>query len=181
MTPTALIVPASAPDTDLPLEMPGGAVSSAAPGSSLTMSGSGYAPFSEVTLAVYSTPRVLGKVTADSEGAFETSIAVPDDLTLGTHSFVAAGVDENGEFRALRLDLTVAASSDDGLLPVTGAAVLWVIVAGFASVVTGVTMRRFATDGPLGRHRGRPGRPANPGTRGSERRGSHRIRPSIPE
>jgi len=146
-TPEELPVPAAPPAASQPLEMPDGPVSSAAPGGRLKMSGRGYAPFSVVTLAVYSEPTVLGTVTADAEGAFETEVEVPENLSLGTHSFVAAGVDKNGRFRALRLDLTVAESSDDDAgLPVTGSAVLWLVVAGFASVVSGVTLRRFASD-----------------------------------
>jgi titin len=147
VTPIELTVPSSAPVTDLPLGTPDGPVTSAAPGGKLKMSGRGYAPFSVVTLAVYSEPTVLGTVTADANGAFETEIDVPDNLSLGKHSFVAAGVDKNGNFRALRLDLTVAETpaGDDGKkLPVTGSAVLWMIVAGFASVVTGTALRRLA-------------------------------------
>jgi len=153
VTPTELTVPAAPPVTNLPLEMPDGPVSSAAPGGKLKMSGRGYAPFSVVTLAVYSEPTVLGTVTADANGAFETEIDVPDNLSLGEHSFVAAGVDKNGKFRALRLDLTVAETTadtgkgtdkdKDKTLPVTGSAVLWMIVAGCASVATGVAMRRI--------------------------------------
>lgn len=141
--PTELTVPTTPPDTSEPLVTPDGPITSAAPGGTLTMSGSGYAPFSEVTLAVYSEPRVLGTVTADENGAFETEIQVPDGLSLGKHSFVAAGVDKNGNFRALRLDLTVAETVDDNAsLPVTGPATLWMIVAGFAAVITGAALRR---------------------------------------
>jgi fibronectin type III domain protein len=155
VTPTELTVPSSAPDTSLPLETPDGPITSTSPGATLRMSGTGYAPFSQVTLAVYSEPRVLGTITADEDGAFDTEIDVPSDLS-GKHSFVAAGVDMNGDFRALRLDLTVSAS--DGSLPVTGTATLWMIVAGFATVMTGVTVRRYAIEPtPRGRHRNRRG------------------------
>jgi hypothetical protein len=146
VSPTELTVPTAPPVTDLPLETPDGPITSAAPGGKLKMSGSGYAPFSVITLAVYSEPTVLGTVTADADGAFETEVDVPDDLPLGKHSFVAAGVDKNGKFRALRLDLTVAEpSADTTALPVTGSAILWMFVAGFASVVTGVAVRRMAS------------------------------------
>ncbi|GID27805.1 fibronectin type III domain-containing protein [Paractinoplanes brasiliensis] len=145
VTPNELTVPAAAPVTDLPLETPDGPVTSAARGGRLKMAGNGYAPFSVITLAVYSEPTILGTVTADADGAFETEIDVPEGLSLGTHSFVAAGVDKNGKFRALRLDLTVAEAADTGAtLPVTGAAVLWLAVAGFVTVGAGVVTRRLA-------------------------------------
>ncbi|MEU4244080.1 hypothetical protein [Actinoplanes sp. NPDC026619] len=144
VTPTELTVPNAPPVTNLPLEMPDGPVTSAAPGGKLKMSGRGYAPFSVITLAVYSKPTVLGTVTADADGAFETEVDVPDNLSVGTHSFVAAGVDKSGKFRALRLDLPIAKSSTGTTLPTTGSALLWLFVAGFASVVTGVAVRRLA-------------------------------------
>jgi titin len=143
VVPTDLSVPTEPPATSEPLVTPDGPITSAAPGGTLKMSGSGYAPYSEVTLAVYSEPRVLGTVTADGNGAFETEIQVPDGLSLGKHSFVAAGVDKNGKFRALRLDLTVAkAAEGKETLPVTGAATLWLFVAGVAAVGGGIAMRR---------------------------------------
>jgi hypothetical protein len=129
--------------TDLPLDTGDGDISSAKPGQELVVIGSGYAPFSSVTITVYSTPQVLATVTADEKGAFRESVKVPANLSTGTHSFVAAGVDSNGDFRALRLDVTVAPAGDD--LPVTGAAVLWLIVTGFAVLLAGLLMTAIAT------------------------------------
>jgi hypothetical protein len=142
VTPTAPEVSNTPPDTDLPLDTGDGAISTAAPGQELVVIGSGYAPFSTVTLTVYSTPLLLGTVTTDDSGAFRQSVRVPANLPAGSHSFVAAGVDEQGAFRALRLDVTVAAADDsNGSLPVTGTAVVWLILAGFAITLAGAVVR----------------------------------------
>ena len=91
VTPRVLPVATEAPEADAPLETGDGDISSAAPGEELVMVGDGYAPYSTVTLTVYSTPIVLATVTTDGDGAFRQAVQVPDGLTMGTHSFVAAG------------------------------------------------------------------------------------------
>jgi titin len=161
VTPTAPAISATPPVTNLPLETSGGDISSAAPGQEIVMIGSGYAPHSTVTIAVYSAPMVLASVTADETGSFRQTITVPDGLAGGSHSFVAAGVDKDGKSRALRLDVTVAeqggsnSSSVNGAdtpavagggstysaLATTGAAVVLLIVVGFGVTVAGVGLR----------------------------------------
>jgi fibronectin type III domain protein len=165
VTPTAPAVSSTPPVTNLPLETSGGDISSAAPGQEIVMIGSGYAPYSTVTIAVYSDPMVLASVTADETGSFRQAITVPDGLAVGSHSFVAAGVDKSGKPRALRLDVTVAEQSTSGggdtsggtssgdnpaaaastgnnsSLPVTGTALVWLIVVGFGVAVAGVGLR----------------------------------------
>jgi titin len=144
--PSGSVMPASPPvsstppDTDLPLDTGDGPISTAAPGQAIVLKGDGYAPYSAVTLAIYSSPRVLGTAIADGSGAFEQSVTVPEGLATGTHSLVAAGVGTDGLPRALRLDVTVASSSS-GTLPITGPAVLWLFVGGFALTIAGVAMR----------------------------------------
>ena len=134
------------PVTDLPLDTGEGDISSAEPGQELVVIGSGYAPFSNVTITVYSEPHVLATVTADENGAFRQAVTIPPNLSMGTHSFVAAGVDPSGKFRALRLDVTVAPTADStgsGSLPVTGPALLWLIVSGFTITLTGFVAVRI--------------------------------------
>jgi len=134
-------VSSTAPDASLPLDSGNGPLTTVAPGQTLILKGSGYAPYSTVTLVVYSSPRVLATVRADRRGAFAEPVTVPAGLPAGTHSFVAAGVDKDGKLRVLRLDLTVSAGGAPGSLPITGPAVIWLIVAGFAMTATGVAMR----------------------------------------
>jgi titin len=142
VVPSAPAVSSIPPETSLPLDTADGPISSATPGEALVVKGSGYAPYSTITIAIYSSPQVLASVLADGQGAFEQSVTVPEGLTAGTHSFVAAGVDEDGNVRALRLDLTVAAAgTSTGTLPITGPAVIWLVVGGFALTLAGLAMR----------------------------------------
>jgi hypothetical protein len=141
VVPSAPVVSSTPPVTGLPLGTGNGPISSASPGESLVVKGGGYAPYSSVTITIYSSPQVLATVRADRLGAFERSVTVPEGLPAGTHSFVAAGVDKAGDVRALRLDLTVAASNGGGSLPITGPAVMWLIVGGFALTLAGVGVR----------------------------------------
>jgi titin len=143
VTPDEPVVSSTPPVTDLPLDTSEGDISTAEPGAELVMIGSGYAPYSTVTLTVYSDPINLGTVTTDAQGSFRQAVTVPAGLT-GSHSFVAAGVDPSGNPRALRLDVTVAADSGDeggGALPITGPAVIWLFLLGFTCAVAGVAMR----------------------------------------
>jgi hypothetical protein len=150
--PTEPVLSSTPPDTSLPLDTGDGAISSAAPGQAIVLKGTGYAPYSAVTLAIYSSPTVLGTATADAGGAFEQSVTVPSGFS-GSHSLVAAGVDKNGNARALRLDITVADSSGSGTLPITGPAVVWLIVGGFALTLAGFAMRATQPTKPAARRR----------------------------
>jgi hypothetical protein len=141
VVPMAPAVSSTPPDTNLPLDTGNGPISSAAPGEAIVVKGSGYAPYSSVTITIYSSPQVLATVQADGVGAFEQSVTVPEGLPTGNHSFVAAGVDKDGNVRALRLDVTVAPTSSTGTLPITGPAVIWLIVSGFALTLAGLAMR----------------------------------------
>jgi titin len=158
-SPSGSVMPASPavsdtpPETDLPLNTGDGAISSATPGQTIVLKGDGYAPYSSVTLAIYSSPTVLGTVIADVDGAFAKSVTIPAGLATGAHSLVASGVDQTGTVRSLRLDITVAGSGGGGTLPVTGPTVVWLIVGGFALTLAGITMRGVRPTRPATRHR----------------------------
>ena len=78
---------------------PTGSSSTVAPGKTVTVSGSGYAPGSSVTVVIYSTPQVLTTVVADASGNFTVEVTVPAGLAAGSHTLVASGVDTNGVLR----------------------------------------------------------------------------------
>src|SRR3954470_2147305 len=88
-----------------------GAISAVTGGQQVTLTGDGYAPGSTVELFIYSTPQSLGSVTTDENGAFSTTVRIPAGLEAGTHHLVAAGVDEFGAPRYLRMDVTLAAGT----------------------------------------------------------------------
>ncbi|GIJ74764.1 hypothetical protein Voc01_096810 [Virgisporangium ochraceum] len=134
--------PATPPATTLTLTAD--ADNRVAPGQRLLVTGTGFAPFSTVTVTVYSEPVVLATATADGNGSFQVSVEVPDDLPAGRHAFVALGVDPQGQPHALRLDLTVpAAPAGDDSLPVTGVGMILMVVTGLSLLAGGAVLRRL--------------------------------------
>jgi len=60
------------------------------PGSTVTLSGSGYAPGATLDLELHSDPVQLGTVTTDDQGAFTTDIEIPADAPEGDHELVVS-------------------------------------------------------------------------------------------
>ena len=130
----AAAIPPSAPVATAPLTTDKGSMSSLPAGGSVTLTGSGYLPFSTVTLVIYSTPKVLGTVQADAHGNFSSAVTVPAGFG-GSHSLVAAGVGASGQPRNLRMNVTVARPANE--LAYTGASVLTPALAGLGALVLG--------------------------------------------
>ena len=113
--------PATVPTKNGDLTLPAGATSTVAPGKTMTVSGSGYAPNSTITLAIYSTPQVLTTVVTDASGNFTATVTVPAGLAAGSHTLVASGVDSSGNVRYVNLPVTVSSA---GIATTTGKATL---------------------------------------------------------
>jgi hypothetical protein len=141
VVPSAPAVSPTPPANAQPLDTRNGHLSKAYPGQAIVVWGAGFLPNSAVTITMYSSPQVLATVPADSRGLFQQSVTVPEGLSPGAHTIVVVGVDKKGVVRPLSLKLTVASSGNQGTLPVTGPAVVWLIVAGFALTLAGVAMR----------------------------------------
>jgi hypothetical protein len=145
---TSGVVPASSvlPESDGDLTLPPGTKASVAAGKTITVSGSGYAPFSTVTVLVYSQPQILTTVVTDATGSFSVEVTVPAGLAAGQHHLVAAGVDPNGELRYLTLPITV---TDGGAtLAYTGADVVVPAVGGLLAVLVGAGLLLVARRRP---------------------------------
>jgi LPXTG-motif cell wall-anchored protein len=104
------VVPSVVPDAPLTLTTDKGTITKAAPGEKITVVGSGFLPFSEATVIIYSTPQVLGTVVTDATGSFSVQVQVPAGLAAGRHSLVASGVAPDGTERFLRMNVTVDAA-----------------------------------------------------------------------
>lgn len=147
--PTVPQPPAAPPATTLTLTTDQGDTTQVRPGQKLVVSGTGFAPYSTVTVTVYSEPLVLATVTADANGAFSVPVDVPAGLEPGPHSFVALGVDPDGQTHSLRLDLTVPSPSSavppstGDSLPVTGAGLVLMVVTGLSLLIGGAALRRL--------------------------------------
>jgi titin len=131
---TSDVVPASnvLPESDGDLGLPAGATASVSAGKTITVSGSGYAPGSTVTVLIYSEPQVLTTVVADVNGDFTVTVTVPEGLAPGQHTLVASGVDGLGQLRYVTLPVTVVAG-----LAYTGADIALPTIGGLAALTVG--------------------------------------------
>ncbi|MGY1742204.1 MULTISPECIES: fibronectin type III domain-containing protein [unclassified Blastococcus] len=133
----AIPFPATVPTSNGALGTSGFSTGSVTQGQTITVSGSGYAPFSTVTVLVYSSPTVLGTVEADANGAFTFTGKLPAGLAAGSHTLVAAGVDADGNPRYLTQAITVGGPTGSGGLAYTGADIAVPAIGGLAALAVG--------------------------------------------
>ncbi len=136
----AIPAPATVPASNGPLAGTGFSAGSVTAGQTITVSGTGYAPFSTVTVLVYSSPTVLGTAVADEHGAFTFTGKLPAGLAAGSHTLVAAGVDANGNPYYLTQSITVgggATGTGSGGLAYTGADIAVPAIGGLAALAIG--------------------------------------------
>lgn len=92
------------------------------PGEEFLIDERGFAPDEEVVIVLYSDPKVLTTVNADSTGRVLVAVAVPADTEPGAHTVVVFG-----ETKTIKAPLTVevlsAQTPTQSTLPRTGAAV----------------------------------------------------------
>ena len=80
-------------------------------GNTVTTSGTGFKPFSQVDVYVYSTPTWLGAVLTDEYGNFTTTLPMPNALPEGDHTFQAKGVTPEDKVRAAEIPITLVPAS----------------------------------------------------------------------
>ena len=127
----AAAVPATVPTKNGDLTLAPSSAGAITPGKKLTVSGTGYAPGSMVSVVMYSTPQVLTTVVADASGNFTVEVTVPAGLAAGKHTVVASGVDANGVLRYVTLPITVT-TTGGAMLANTGADVTVPALGGIA-------------------------------------------------
>ena len=76
-------------------------------GNTVTTSGTGFKPFSQVDIWVYSTPTWLGAVITDQFGNFTTTVPMPAALPEGDHTFQAKGVTPESTPRMADVPITL--------------------------------------------------------------------------
>ncbi|MCA2218535.1 fibronectin type III domain-containing protein [Jidongwangia harbinensis] len=127
-------LPSSIPDGAPPMRSDLDGADPAA-GDSITISGTGYQPYSTVLLAIYSEPVTLGSATVEDDGTFSATVKLPDGY-VGEHSLLASGTGLDGKPRYMQLALTIAAGGGGGL-PVTGTPVALLLALGAGLVLGG--------------------------------------------
>jgi len=92
----AALLEAGLPLTNLrppPAKIDGISSQTIPPGGTVRVSGSGFAPGSNVQIALHSRPRLLVQAQVSDTGRFATTAEVPSSAEIGSHRLVAAGTD----------------------------------------------------------------------------------------
>lgn len=84
----------------------------------IAIDGSGFLPESEIEVWMFSTPRMLVKITSDSSGRVADNVTLPSVLEEGDHRFVLNGQAANGDDALVGLGLIVG--YEGGGLSTTG-------------------------------------------------------------
>jgi phosphodiesterase/alkaline phosphatase D-like protein len=83
-------------------------------GNTVTTSGTGFKPFSQVDIWVYSTPTWLGAVITDAYGNFTTTVPMPKALPAGDHTFQAKGMTPESTVRMADVPITLVNPTESG-------------------------------------------------------------------
>ena len=80
-------------------------------GGMVTVSGGGFAPATQLTIQLHSTPVVLGSTTSDAYGNYSATVTIPADTAPGAHFVVVSGLDPAGSPRSVSVAITVEAAA----------------------------------------------------------------------
>jgi hypothetical protein len=110
-------------------------------GNTITVSGSGFAPDSDVTVVLHSDPVVLGIAHTDAAGNFTATFTIPAGTPAGDHHLVFTGVDAFGNpitvEQAITLGVVAGPRTAAAMLPVTGDDALPLALAGSGLLFAG--------------------------------------------
>lgn len=140
----AAVTPVNPPSptvgTTLAVTSNGTAVTSLQQGQTYQVAGTGFAPNSEVTIVLFSTPTILGAVMSNSQGAFSTTVTIPSSLAAGSHTLVAIGVNAGGTAEA-NADVAVQVSVASTDLSKTGSPTNLLIQLALLLLVAGALLK----------------------------------------
>ena len=134
-------VPTTAPlDAATTLTTTDGVLAQVEPSQQITVIGSGFLPYSTVTIIIYSAPIVLATVTTNSIGSFSQPVTLPASLAAGLHNLVASGVDPNGAIHLIRMPVTYSVVAIASALPNTGAPAFQLTILATVLATTGLLL-----------------------------------------
>lgn len=126
-------------------------------GDSVKVSSAGFEEKTTVEIWLSSTPRRIGSTKSDADGAFATTVEIPNSTEPGKHTISAIGIAPDGTARELSRSITVtkASGSGDGgsgdpsdsggqqgaRLPTTGHSILLMVAFGLFLTALGMTLR----------------------------------------
>ncbi len=77
------------------------------PGETVSLSGSGIEPNTAVKVWFYSTPKLVGIITSNKDGSFNSKIVVPTGLPLGSHTLVFQSVGADQKVKSEQFPVTL--------------------------------------------------------------------------
>lgn len=92
-------------------------------GDEITIAGGGLAPNSEASTWFFSTPRLLGILTVDANGAFSERYTIGPEVEPGDHTSQINGLAPDGTLRSVEVAVEVMAPLASPVVPTTKAAV----------------------------------------------------------
>ena len=81
------------------------------PGQKFQISGSGFAPNTEVFIWLFSTPQLLSNIEVAKDGTISADVALKLGLPPGKHTLQVSGVHPDGTTRAVMLDVVIPADT----------------------------------------------------------------------
>ena len=82
-----------------------------AAGGTVTVTGDGFAPNTQLTVELHSTPVVLATTTSDGAGHYSVTVVIPAGTAPGAHEIVTTGLGPSGEVRTSSISITVQAAA----------------------------------------------------------------------
>ncbi|MCW2529140.1 MAG: putative rane protein [Pseudonocardiales bacterium] len=150
------VISTPTPTTTAPAPGPtaGAALGTLTPGSTQTVTGTGFTPGEIVQATLHSDPIDLGTFTADSDGTVVVQFAVPVDLAVGAHDVTLIGLTSAGQAVAAFTVAALAASATptpltSGTLALTGSSIGPLTLVGGLAVLGGAALMMLS----LGRGR----------------------------
>jgi hypothetical protein len=84
---------------------------------SITVTGEGFKPGSDVVAWLFSEPRRLGVIRVAGNGSFEASLRINSDVPEGDHTAQVNGVTSSGDMRSLNLAVEVIDAKETSVNP----------------------------------------------------------------
>ena len=73
----------------------------------ITVTGTGFRPFSDAVAWLFSTPRKLGNIRVGADGSFAARLPIDADIETGRHTTQVNGLTPTGEIRSINLAVLV--------------------------------------------------------------------------
>lgn len=97
------------------------------PGTKFQITGSGFAPNTEVYIWLFSTPKLLTNVEVTNDGTINAEVALKLGLPPGKHTLQVSGVHPDGTTRAVMLDVVIPDEANNSVITTTGELGIWAI------------------------------------------------------